>query len=227
MKPLIVALDVDTQAEALGLVRATKEFVDIYKIGPTLVLRYGPKIIEKISKLKKQVFLDLKFHDIPNTMVRSIREAEQLGVYSATVHLSASEAALNTVMDVKPRPRVWGVTVLTSFSASDLEKIGIQCTPAEQVERLAQIAKKTKLDGVVASVEETAQLRRMLGAKTAIITPGIRLPDNEQDDQKRVATPARAREAGSTFIVVGRPIIESKTPDLVAEKMMQNWKSGR
>jgi orotidine-5'-phosphate decarboxylase len=226
MKPLIVALDVDTEKEAMALIRATRKHTDLYKVGPTLVLRYGPHILKRIRATGKKIFLDLKFHDIPNTMARSIAEAGKSGVYSATVHTCAGESALKTVAQVGKRPLVWGVTVLTSMSGDDLLGIGIQRSPFEQVEKLALLAQRVKLDGVVASVGETAHLRKLLGAKIAIVTPGIRLPEGEAGDQKRIATPAHAREAGATFIVVGRPIIEAKKPEFIAEQIMLDWKRG-
>ncbi|MFN0117010.1 MAG: orotidine-5'-phosphate decarboxylase [Elusimicrobiota bacterium] len=223
MKPLIVALDVDTKKEVSALIRATQEYVDIFKVGPTLILKYGPQIINEINKFGKKVFLDLKFHDIPNTMLRSIREASAAGVYSATVHTSAGLAAMATLAKEKKRPLLWGVTVLTSMSQEDLIHLGISKKPFDQVLSLANLAKEALIDGVVASVEETAALRKILKGKVEIITPGIRLPENERGDQKRVATPFEAKKAGSTFIVVGRPILESKTPDLIAKKIMADW----
>jgi orotidine-5'-phosphate decarboxylase len=226
MKPLIVALDVDTEKEALSLLKATRKHADLYKVGPTLVLRYGPQILKKIRKAGKKIFLDLKFHDIPNTMIRSIAEAGKNGIYSATVHTSAGESALKAVALVKGRPQIWGVTVLTSLSGDDLLGIGIQRSPLEQVEKLASLAHYAKLDGVVASVGETAHLRALVGNKMAIVSPGIRLPEGDAGDQKRIATPAHAREAGATFIVVGRPLIEAKKPDQVAEQIMLDWKRG-
>jgi orotidine-5'-phosphate decarboxylase len=226
MKPLVVALDVDTEKEALSLLKATRKQADLYKVGPALILRYGPQILKKIRKTGKKIFLDLKFHDIPNTMLRSIKEAGQNGIYSATVHTTAGESALKTVALLRGRPQIWGVTVLTSLSGDDLHGIGIERSPLEQVETLATLAQRAKLDGVVASVGETARLRTLLGSKIAIITPGIRLPEGDAGDQKRIATPAHAREAGATFFVVGRPLIEAKKPEFVAEQMMLDWKRG-
>ncbi len=223
MKPLILALDVDTEKECLSLIKATRKHVDVYKIGPSLVLKYGPDITKRIRKLGKQIFLDLKFHDIPNTMARSVAEAAKSGVYSATVHTSAGLAALKMVAAVKGRPKVWGVTVLTSLSTQDLSELGLDRSPLEQAKRLAELAKRAEIDGIVASVGETAVLRKLLGNNFTIVTPGIRLPENSVGDQKRVATPSHAREAGATFIVVGRPIIEAKDPALMAEQIMRDW----
>jgi orotidine-5'-phosphate decarboxylase len=226
MKPLIIALDVETDKEALSLLKATRQHCDLYKIGPGHLLRYGPQIIKKIRAAGKKVFLDLKFHDIPSTMARSIRETSKLGIYSATVHTSGGETALKEVAKVKGRPQVWGVTVLTSLSGSDLDQIGFERDPMDQAIRLAELAKRSAIDGIVASVGETATLRKIVGKNFTIVTPGIRLPDNAVGDQKRVATPAHARQAGSSFIVVGRPILEAKDPEAVAAAMMTDWKKG-
>jgi len=227
MKPLIIALDVETDKEAMSLLKATRRHCDVYKVGPGHILRYGPQIIKKIRAAGKKVFLDLKFHDIPSTMARSIKEAGKLGVYSATVHTSGGETALREVAQVKGRPQVWGVTVLTSLSGSDLDQIGFERDPMDQAIRLAEIAKRSAIDGIVASVGETATLRKIVGKDFVIITPGIRLPDNAVGDQKRVATPAHARAAGSSFMVVGRPILEARDPESVAAAILQDWKKGQ
>jgi orotidine-5'-phosphate decarboxylase len=226
MKPLIIALDVDTEKEALALLRRTRKFADIYKIGPTLVLRYGPSILKKIRSAGKKVFLDLKFHDIPNTMERAVKEAAGTGVYSLTVHTSAGEAALKAVTSVKKRPQIWGVTVLTSLSQMDLDQIGFNRSPMDQASRLAELAKRSSIDGIVASVGETAALRQLLGPNFTIVTPGIRMPDGAAGDQKRVATPGHARFAGASFIVVGRPIIEARDPAELAAAILIDWKKG-
>lgn len=227
MKPLIVALDVDTEKEALALVKATRKFADVYKVGPPLILKYGQPILKKIRRMRKEVFLDLKFHDIPNTMERSVREAARLDIYSATIHTSAGLKALETVAAVKTRPFLWGVTILTSLSTMDMSLIGFSGAPLNQVLRLADLAKRSAIDGVVASVGESFQLRQMLGPDFTIVTPGIRLPDDSMGDQVRVATPAHARQAGANFFVVGRPLIEAKDPGQAAENLLRDWARGR
>lgn len=224
MKPLILALDVDSEKEVKSIVKATRKHVDIYKVGPPLILRYGTDILKTISKGGKKIFLDMKFHDIPNTMERSIREAAKCGIFSATVHTSAGESALKAVAAIKPRPQIWGVTVLTSLTSNDLHQLGFDRTPIEQAWRLAEMAKHAKIDGIVASVGETAELRRFLGPAFTIVTPGIRMPEGEVGDQKRVATPSHARAAGATYIVVGRPIVEAKDPAQAAEDILRDWK---
>jgi orotidine-5'-phosphate decarboxylase len=228
MKPLIVALDVDTEKEAMRLVKATRKFVDVYKVGPGLVMKYGPSILKKVKSGGKKVFLDLKFHDIPNTVARTVAEAGRWGLFSATVHISAGENALHAAVAVKKRPLLWGVTVLTSLSEQDMLRMGWNTSPLDQVLRLADIAKRVNLDGVVASVGETIQLRRLLGNKIKIITPGIRMPEESMGDQVRTASPQHARESGSDFIVVGRPIIEARNPALAAQMIVKDWnKAGK
>jgi len=224
MKPLIVALDVDTEKEALALVKSTRKHADIYKVGPSLILRYGPSIFQKIKRFGKKIFLDLKFHDIPNTMFRAIQEVAKHNVFSATVHISAGEYALKTVSKIRQRPLLWGVTVLTSLTSEDLQKLGFRNSTLEHTNQLAFQAKTAGLDGVVASVGETAALRSLLGKDFQIITPGIRMPGDEIGDQRRIATPSHAKEAGATFFVVGRPILESKNPEDAAEMLLRDWR---
>lgn len=223
MKPLIVALDVETEKEALSIIRATRKHVDLYKVGPGLLMRYGTSLLKKITRLRRQVFLDLKFHDIPTTVARSVREAARQKVFSATVHISAGEAALKMTAGLRPRPKLWGVTVLTSLTDQDLAHLGFSSVAQDQVMRLTHIAKSAGIDGVVASVGEAAAIRRIAGPSFTIVTPGIRLPEEAAADQRRVSTPQHARAAGANFIVVGRPIIESDDPALFAERIMKDW----
>ena len=220
MKPLIIALDVETDKEALSLLKATRAYCDVYKIGPGLILRYGPQIIRKIRAKGKKVFLDLKFHDIPSTMARSVKEAAKAGAYSATVHTSAGETALKEVSRVRGRPQVWGVTVLTSLDASDLLEQGVTATsPADLVMHRAKLAKAAGFDGVIASGQEAASVRAAVGAGFLIVTPGIRLSEGPDRDQARVMTPAKAIAAGATHLVVGRPITEAADPAAVIRRI--------
>lgn len=223
MKPLIIALDVESDKEALALIKATRRYADIYKIGPGLVLKYGPPLFKKIRRTGRKIFLDLKFHDIPNTMLRSVKEAARQGVFSATVHSAAGSTALKSIAQIPRRPLLWGVTILTSLSSVDLDEIGFRHPPIEQVPHLAGLAKTAGLDGVVASVGETAELRTRLGPHFQIITPGIRLPGNDAGDQKRIATPNHARGAGATYFVVGRPILDHRYPERAAAELMRDW----
>ena len=211
MRPLIVALDLETDREALELVKHLRVNVDLFKVGPVLFMKYGPALIQSIHALGAKVFLDLKLHDIPSVVAKGVKRAGELGVYSLTLHASGGEEMMKRSAKVARRPKLWGVTVLTSMDALGLQGIGIRQSPLEQVRRLAALARSSGLNGVVASVEETPTLRKELGPNFEIITPGIRLAAGG-DDQKRVATPADAVKAGSTFFVMGRPVLEAKDP---------------
>ncbi len=208
MKKLILALDVSDGKEALGLVRKLSPYVDLFKVGPILFLREGKDIISQIRKLGKEVFLDLKFHDIPATVQRSVESARELGVYSLTVHASGGKEMLSAAASVKDRPRIWAVTVLTSENAD----------PSEVVRR-ARLARECGLDGVIASPHEIKDIKNACGKDFTVVTPGVRFEPNARDDQKRVASPSAAVSAGADFIVVGRPIIQSGDPLAAAKKI--------
>jgi len=205
MKKLIVALDVQEMNTALALVDRLGEWVDLYKVGPILFLKSGPSIIEEIRKRGKEVFLDLKFHDIPNTVKHSVESAAQLGVYSLTVHSAGGAEMLAAAAGVQKRPRIWAVTVLTS-----------QATTPETVLERALLAQRSGVDGVIASPLEAQLIKQKCGKGFQVVTPGIRLAQTN-DDQKRVTTPSAAVKAGADFIVVGRPIIEAPDPAKTAQ----------
>jgi orotidine-5'-phosphate decarboxylase len=207
MNKIIVALDVRDKAAALRLVTITSPWVGMFKVGPILFLKYGPEIIREIRAAGKEVFLDLKFHDIPATVQRSVQSAQELGVYSLTIHASGGEDMIRAATKVSPRPKIWAVTVLTSQAAS----------PARVLE-LAQLAKMGGADGVIASPLEIDIIKKTCGKDFAVVTPGIRIEDRN-DDQKRTATPGAAVRAGADFIVVGRPIIEAPDPARAAQSI--------
>ena len=215
--PLIVALDVETLDEAKRLVQTLGDSVDVYKIGSQLFTAYGPQAVAAVTSLGKKVFLDLKFHDIPNTVANAVTSAVGLNVFMMTVHTiggremmeAAVVAARKKAEALKiSKPIIVGVTVLTS-TAKDAS------TDALVLER-AKLAKLSGLDGVVASVEETAMLRKNLGQDFIIVTPGIRPAGTDKSDQKRTATPLQAIESGSSYLVVGRPIVAAVSPRDVA-----------
>lgn len=204
---LIVALDVDRYEVALDLVEQLKDLVDIFKVGSQLFTRYGPRVVEAIREANKDVFLDLKFHDIPHTVGKAVEAAASLGVCMLTVHACGGAEMLRAAAAPIPnRPLIFGVTVLTSVAG----RVG------RQVLRLARLAVQCGLDGVVASPQELPLLRRKLGEKLLIVTPGIRPEWAEVGDQKRYMTPAEAVRQGANYIVVGRPIIAAPKPSAAA-----------
>lgn len=227
---LIVALDVDTRDEALKLVAALKESVGLFKIGLELFTLYGPDIVDDIKKAGGNVFLDLKFHDIPNTVARSASAAVKLGVSMFSVHAlggydmmkKAGEAAKSTADEMKTaRPKVLAVTILTSMDAGSIKKVGIEESLESEVLSLAKSAKEAWLDGVVASPAEVKALRKAMGNNFLIVTPGVRPLWASHDDQRRVATPLEAFSNGADYIVVGRPITGAPKPKEAVKKLLK------
>lgn len=208
MKKIILALDVNDKNKALELVKTLSPWIDIFKVGPILFLADGPAIVKQIKDMGKEVFLDLKFHDIPATVKRSVESAMKIGVYSLTLHSCGGEEMMKAASQVSPRPELWGVTVLTSQAAS-----------TEQIVERALLVKASGLNGVIASPLEIESIKKACGKDFTVITPGIRIENIEKDDQKRIATPRAAIQAGADFIVVGRPIIEAANPAEAAEKI--------
>lgn len=211
MKPLIVALDVETDREALSLVKTLQPHVDLFKVGPVLFLKYGEALIRQIRALGAEIFLDMKFHDIPTVVAKAIARAGEWGVYSATIHSSGGFGMMREAAAVSKRPKLWGVTVLTSLDEKDLSRMGISRSVEEQVIALAQCAKEAGLDGVISSVREASAIKTACGKGFQVVTPGIRLAKAD-DDQKRVESPSRAVAQGADFFVMGRPVIESPDP---------------
>ncbi len=222
---LIVALDVSSSAEAQKIVSRIGDAVQTYKVGMQLYTAEGPQIVRDLVASGKKVFLDLKYHDIPNTVGGAVREAAQLGVSMLTVHASggttmlraASEAARSADSDL----HVLAVTVLTSMDEHDLNASGVPGEVLDQVVRLASIALKAGCAGVVSSAEEVKTLRAKLGSDFLAVTPGIRPAGSGHGDQARVVTPAEAIAAGATHIVVGRPITEAANPRVAVEQILQ------
>jgi len=226
MNQIIVALDVDSRAEALKLVRQLKGRVGLFKIGSQLFTSEGPELVREIVAQGEKVFLDLKFYDIPNTVTKAVLAAAALGVSMLTLHtggglkmMSAAANALKQKSD-KDRPQLLGVTVLTSMAGADLAQVGVNVDVASQVIRLARLAEEAGLDGVVASPSELGLLRGQLGNAMKIVTPGIRPAGSEANDQSRIATPAAALQAGADYLVIGRPITASSDPAVSLEKIL-------
>jgi len=227
---LIIALDVDTQEKALALVDKLKDEVRFFKIGFELFSSCGPSIVKEIAKKGVRIFLDLKFHDIPNTVSKAAVSATRLGVYMFNVHsLGGYEMMKKTAAAVKAeaealkieRPRILAVTVLTSMDENELKKVGISDNMNSEVLRLASLAKSAGLDGVVASPSEARIIRESLGRDFLIVTPGVRPSWAQAGDQKRVATPQEAVENGADYIVAGRPVTEAKDPAAAAKKILE------
>ena len=213
---IIVALDFSDAASALALAARLDPTLCRLKVGKELFTVAGPELVRVLGVRGFEVFLDLKFHDIPNTVAAACRAAAGLGVWMLNVHASGGRrmmtAAAEALADLPQQPLLIAVTVLTSMSAEDLGEIGIFDAPADQVLRLARLAQQCKLDGVVCSAQEAAMLRADLGADFRLVTPGIRPLGAEAGDQRRVMTPAEALRAGATDLVIGRPITAAIDP---------------
>ena len=218
MADLIVALDVQSRAEAVEKVKLIGDAVDFYKIGLELFTAEGPDVVKAVKDLGKRVFLDLKFHDIPRTVERAVRSGGKLGVDLMTIHSVGGkamiEAAANAAAEFGANaPKILAVTVLTSLDQTDLADVGIvNRTPAEQVMAMAQFAVAHGANGLVCSPKEVGSLSKALKAGTLFITPGVRPAGSAVGDQKRVATPADAVRDGATHLVVGRPILAAEDP---------------
>jgi orotidine-5'-phosphate decarboxylase len=215
--PILVALDYPDMAQAMALAERLDPSICRVKVGKELFTRCGPAIIEALQKKDFQVFLDLKFHDIPNTTANAVAVAAELGVWMVNVHASGGrrmlEACVDRLSTYSQRPLLIGVTVLTSMQREDLQGIGLDASPIAHVERLAALSKQAGLDGVVCSSHEVSSLKLALGEQFKLVTPGIRPLDAALGDQKRVMTPAQALAAGSDYLVIGRPITQANDPD--------------
>jgi len=211
---IFVALDVNTKAEALEIVNELQGLGACFKIGKQLFTAEGPELVREIVKMGEDVFLDLKYHDIPNTVAMAGAAAAKLGVKVFNVHAGGGRKMMEAVRaemnKLQNPPMVLAVTVLTSMAEEDLKETGISVSPAEQVKRLALLAKASGMDGVVASPLEVEMIRNACGPDFKILTPGIRPASSSADDQKRIATPASALRSGSDYLVIGRPITGAK-----------------
>ena len=208
---LIVALDVPTAVDAQEIVYELGDSVSFYKVGLQLFAAEGPKIVSELVNSGRKVFLDLKLHDIPNTVGQAIKSICELGVTMITVHAAGGnrmmKEAVQAAKAAAVEPIILGVTVLTSFGQSDLEESGVHIDLSRQVRHLADLARSAGCGGVVTSPREAGSLRPTLGPDLAIVTPGIRPAGSEVGDQSRIATPAAAIRAGASHLVVGRPIV--------------------
>jgi orotidine-5'-phosphate decarboxylase len=230
---ILVALDVETGGQALGLADALRDAVGGFKVGSRLFTAEGPSIVRALAERGDRVFLDLKFHDIPNTVATAVQEATALGVWMVNVHATGGSAMMRAAHAAAhetaakrglPPPLVIAVTVLTSMNQAALAESGVVIELMDQVLRLAELTKEAGLDGVVASPRETAAIRARCGSGFAIVTPGIRggAAAASRDDQERTMSPAEAIKAGAHYLVVGRPIIAAADPREAAERIAQS-----
>ena len=218
MAEIIVALDVNSRAEAEAKVRLLGDAVNFYKIGLELFTAEGPDVVKAVKAFGKKVFLDLKFHDIPRTVERSVTSGGKLGVDLMTIHSVGGKAMIRAAADAaaafgETGPKILAVTVLTSLDAGDLADIGVAGrTPAEQVQAMGRLALANGAAGIVCSPKEVRAMREILGSAALLVTPGVRPAGAAVGDQKRVATPGDAVRHGSTHLVVGRPILAAEDP---------------
>jgi len=213
---VLVALDYDDKHACIELVRQLDATQCRLKVGKEMFTLFGPAFIEQLQGLGFEVFLDLKFHDIPNTVAKAVSAAASLGVWMVNVHASGGqrmmEAAANALASKQSAPLLIAVTVLTSMESSDLAGVGIDLNPKEHVLQLASLAKRSGLDGVVSSAHEVSDVKAQCGSSFLCVTPGIRPVGAETADQRRIMTPREALGAGSDFLVIGRPITQANSP---------------
>jgi len=217
---VIVALDYDNKKEALAFIDRIEPSFCRLKVGKEMFTLFGPDFVRLLHSRGFDVFLDLKFHDIPNTCAKAVKAAADLGVWMVNVHASGGSRMMDAARSIiepygNDRPLLIGVTVLTSMEKSDFFGIGIESEPKEQVMRLATLTKNSGLDGVVCSAQEASVLKQRLGKEFKLITPGIRPLGADLGDQKRIMTPIEAINAGSDYLVIGRPITKSDDPESV------------
>ncbi|MUK76004.1 orotidine-5'-phosphate decarboxylase [Aliivibrio fischeri] len=221
---VIVALDYDNQADALTFVDKIDPSSCRLKVGKEMFTLFGPEFVKELHKRGFSVFLDLKFHDIPNTCSKAVRAAAEMGVWMVNVHASGGERMMSASREIlepygSDRPLLIGVTVLTSMEQQDLAGIGLDIAPQEQVKRLAALTKNSGLDGVVCSAQEASMLKADLGKEFQLVTPGIRPAGSDVGDQKRIMTPVDAITAGSDYLVIGRPITQAENPSQVLNEI--------
>ncbi|MDC4442607.1 orotidine-5'-phosphate decarboxylase [Acinetobacter baumannii] len=213
---IIVALDAKSQYDALKIVEQLDPTLCRVKVGKELFTHEGPSVVKKLQEENFEVFLDLKFHDIPNTTAQAVCAAADLGVWMVNVHASGGRKMMETCVErLKAgnyQTQLIAVTVLTSMGREDLKDIGLDIEPVEQVKRLAKLTKESGLDGVVCSAQEAKILRELIGHDFSLVTPGIRPEGSNADDQKRIVTPKQAMLDGATHLVIGRPITKAENP---------------
>lgn len=225
---LIVALDVDSRARAEGLVDELAPHVGMFKVGKELFTAEGPEMVRSIVNAGGRVFLDLKFHDIPNTVAKAVGTASRLGAFFVTVHTAGGRAMLEAAASALPAEgtQLLGVTVLTSHTDETLREVGARGTVVETVRQLAVLARDSGIDGVVCSPHEIGLIRETVGDDMVIVTPGIRPRGSAKGDQARVMTPGEALRLGCDYMVVGRPITEAASPKDAAQAIVEEISRG-
>lgn len=227
---LIIALDFDNQNQALELVDTLNPTHCALKVGHEMFTRFGPPFVKQLVARTFKVFLDLKFHDIPNTVARACKSGAELGVWMMNVHASGGYQMMHTAREAlevygSERPILIAVTVLTSFNEDDLNSVGVNGTILEHVNQLAILAKNAGLDGVVSSAHEAKNIKQICGSSFITVTPGIRFTDEKNDDQSRIMTPKQAILAGSDFLVIGRPITQASNPLTIVNDILKDLNS--
>lgn len=214
--PIVVALDYDNASDAIALADRLNPSQCRLKVGKELFTSAGPSVVEALMKRDFDVFLDLKFHDIPNTCAKAVKAAAELGVWMVNVHACGGqrmmEAARNELENFTAPPLLIAVTVLTSMDADDLAGLGVTVSPQEQVLKLAKLAQNSGMDGVVCSAQEASVMRDQAGSDFCLVTPGIRPAGSAANDQRRIVTPQQALAWGSHYLVIGRPITQAENP---------------
>jgi len=225
---IIVALDTDSPEAALSTVRSLSGEVGLFKVGMELFPRGGPELVRQIMAEGYGVFLDLKFHDIPNTVAGAVRSAAAMGVRFATVHASGGKAMLAAAAEAAggAGTTLLAVTVLTSLDDADLADVGFSMGAKDAVLRLAGLAAASGIGGIVCSANEVAAVRACLGKNAVLVTPGVRMPGGDAGDQKRVVTPSEAVSRGADYIVVGRPVTRAKDPAAAAREIAESMRRG-
>ena len=220
---LILALDLEDRDSAIELLQRAGDELRWVKIGLQMFTRYGPDYVREIADLGKRIFLDLKLHDIPNTVAKAIGSISQLPIDMLTIHTCGGKEmmrkAVASQQETAPHLKLLGVTVLTSMDGASLNEIGLSRTPEEQVLSLANLAEEAGMSGLVCSPHEVGKIHAIHGDSFALVTPGIRPTGSEAGDQKRVMTPSEAARSGSDFIVVGRPIYQATNPQEVVSRI--------
>jgi orotidine-5'-phosphate decarboxylase len=221
---VVIALDYDNKQQALAFIEQLDPSTCRLKIGKEMFTHFGPEFVKLVVAKGFDVFLDLKFHDIPNTVAKAVKAAADLGVWMVNVHASGGRRMMEAAKEIlipygDKAPLLIAVTVLTSMDQSDLAELGIELTPAEQVKRLATLTKSSGLDGVVCSSHEAQELKALLGESFKLITPGIRPAGSDAGDQRRIKTPKQAIDSGSDYLVIGRPITQAQDPVAVLNEI--------